>query len=112
MNSENDLVSAGYVQTPEVAHTGFGDGKVFEKIIVTVQDNVEVSTRTYYVVFPDGSVKEWLPQVGVISTPSEVPEATIPDPIPVPEASESDVVPTPEATETTPEVETTPEASE
>ena len=61
MNTEQELLDAGFTLTPQVAHTGTGDGKIYEKI-----DN---GIRVYFVVNPDGLVASFNPHVGVIEQP-------------------------------------------
>ena len=63
--TEQELLDAGFVKTPEVAHTGKGDGKVYEKIDSSFDGDTQVDTRSYFVVLPDGSVDVYLPGVGI-----------------------------------------------
>ena len=61
MNTERELLDAGFTLTPQNAHTGLGDGKIYEKI-----DN---GIRVYFVVNPDGLVAPFNPHLGVYEQP-------------------------------------------
>lgn len=80
MNNEQDLIANEYVLTPNIAQTGTGDGKVYEKIVSEVDGDTAVDRRTYYVVNPDGTIAPWLPNVGVVSTPVVAPVEAVPAP--------------------------------
>lgn len=67
--TELDLANDGFALTPNVWHTGSGDGKVFEKIV----DNV----RVYYGVAPDGSVTK-LDFTSVAGTVAPAPAEAVP----------------------------------
>lgn len=61
--NEADLKAAGYAVSPQVVHTGSGDGKLFEKLIG--------GKRSYYVITPNGLVVEYVSQAGIKLTAEE-----------------------------------------
>lgn len=77
MNTEQQLVDAGFVQTPEVAHTGTGHGKVyaksFDNVVPFDEKNPEGGKHfDYYVVNPDGTVAPYGSNAGVTATEPKV----------------------------------------
>ena len=99
--NEQELIAEGYVLTPQVVHTGMGDGKLYEKVVTTIDGNTQVDVRTHKVVNPDGTVTDFVNGAGVVATP-EVPTASPASSDETPTTAE---VPVPEVpAEPTPEV--------
>lgn len=60
-NSEQELIADGFALTPNIWHSGKGNGKVYEKITE--------GTRVYFGVDVDGSVSPYDAKVGVAMKP-------------------------------------------